>query len=91
MSLISGFLVIITSIMGPVILYLLCCRRTKQLKRIPWYDWFMIVAILTLSLATFAIYFVKFGWRIANNELGSDLRNGTATQIQTLFDCKDFF
>lgn len=67
MSLVNGTLALITSIVGPVVLYILAAKKTKKLASIAWYEWVVMACILCASLVVVVVYFVRLGFRIAND------------------------
>mmetsp|Transcript_3565 Transcript_3565/g.8993 ORF Transcript_3565/g.8993 Transcript_3565/m.8993 type:complete len:298 (-) Transcript_3565:40-933(-) len=90
MALLNGFLALITSIVLPVVLYILCCRKRKILKRVPKLEWALLVFILLLSLATVVIYFVKLGERLSDKGTAEQFSNRTFTEIDTMMTCSNF-
>ena len=89
MSLLTGFLALLTSIVLPVVLYILVCRKRKLLNTIPKIEWILIAFILLFSLATFITYFVRLGMKTSDTH-GENFSNSTIESVKNIMSCEGF-
>ena len=84
-SLICGTLALLTSLLLPCVLYIICTKQTG--KPIPWIEWLMIIGVLLLCLVVLVLYFAKLGWRVSSDEFIANLANRTRWEIDVMTDC----
>ncbi|QDZ19553.1 amino acid transporter domain-containing protein [Chloropicon primus] len=87
MSLLNGVLVVLTSIVLPIVLYILCCKKRKTLKSIPVLEWGVMGLIVLLSVASIVIYIVRLSM---NGSSRTDETSSTMDQVRTVLDCTGF-
>lgn len=89
LSISMGFLTLITCILLPIVLYLVCCFKREALRQIPKIEWAAIVLISAVALVVFVINCIKSGQRYAETS-ASEFRNITMTELQTELECSSF-
>jgi len=89
MSVVLGFLAILTSILLPIVLYIVMCKKRATLKSIPKLECLLMIVIVLFALAVLIANLIKMGVKLEENH-GRSIRNVTITEFDNMFQCSDF-
>ena len=88
MALLNGFLALLTSIVLPIVCYLICCGKSHSKSH--KLEWPIIAIILGLTLAAVTVYILKLVERVNKSDVADNFTNSTLSQVETIMDCSNF-
>jgi len=88
-SVFTGFLTLVTTIILPIVLYLICCRKGTAVC--PKREWVLIGFILVFSIGVMVVNLIKIGQRFGTTgTTGDKISNITLTELERQTSCSDF-